>query len=175
VLALAWLVLGLDSVLIARRTRAARAALGPVTVNHWQPPAALGPLVVVVLLVGIWALEHYAGRFTFRPWQGALGLVLVGCGLWLHAVARRALGAHWSRAVGVRHPIYIAVMLLGLGSFLAHPSLARASIALGLAVGLALKIRLEERALREAFGEEWDRYAARVPALVPRGWCGVAR
>lgn len=139
--------------------------------------------MLVVLLIGIVALERLAGRFLFRPWLGATGLVLVGCGLALHATARRALGRHWSRTVEirerqtlvqegpyarVRHPIYLAVLLLAGGTFLAHPSLARGAVAWGLAVGLAIKMRMEERTLREAFGEEWVRYAARVPALVPR-------
>jgi len=154
-----------------------------VVLHGWRPPTALGPLVLLVLVLGVGGLEHLAGRFPFRPWLGAIGLVLVGCGLALHAAARRTLGAHWSRLVEVRerhvvvqhgpyahvrHPLYLGVMLMATGSFLAHPSLARGAIAWGLVVGLLLKMRLEERALREVLGDEYIRYAERVPALLPR-------
>ena len=68
----------------------------------------------------------------------------------------------------VRHPLYLAILLLTLGTVLAHPSAATACIALGLATGVAIKIPMEERALRATLGERYARYAARVPALVPR-------
>ena len=67
----------------------------------------------------------------------------------------------------VRHPIYLAGLLLAAGSFLAHPSPASACLGGGFAVGVVLKAWLEERALRGVLGEEYARYAARVPALIP--------
>jgi hypothetical protein len=67
----------------------------------------------------------------------------------------------------VRHPIYVAVVLLAVGSFLAHVSVATACVAGGLVAGLAVKMRVEERALRTWLGEPYARYAARVPAVLP--------
>src|SRR5207248_7826039 len=67
----------------------------------------------------------------------------------------------------VRHPIYLAGLLLAAGSFLAHPSPASACLGAGFALGVVLKAWLEERALRGVLGDEYARYAARVPALIP--------
>ena len=35
------------------------------------------------------------------------------------------------------------------------------------AVGLLIRVKIEEKLLRAAFGQEFDDYARRVPALVP--------
>jgi protein-S-isoprenylcysteine O-methyltransferase Ste14 len=128
------------------------------------------------------ALEHRSPRLAFSPAAALAGLVLVSGGLSLHVWARRALGPLWSGPVEVRpgeplvergpyarvrHPIYLALLLLAAGSALAHTSVASLCLAVGLAVGLALKVRLEERALRGAPGDAYGRYASRVPALVP--------
>jgi len=127
------------------------------------------------------ALEALTGRLSFRPGRALAGLVLVAGGLVLHIRARRTLGPSWSGVVSVRsrhivergpyahlrHPIYLALLLLAAGSLLVHPSVATACLAGGLALGLALKIPLEERALRRALGVDYERYAARVPALLP--------
>jgi len=68
----------------------------------------------------------------------------------------------------VRHPIYLGILLLAAGTVCAHPSPATVCVGLGTAAGVALKIPLEERALRRTLGEAYVRYAARVPALLPR-------
>ena len=182
-LAAAWLVFALDSLWQARRARAARAALGPVVVRPWRASALAGAALVVATLAGAAALEALAGRFAFRAGLALAGLVLAAAGVALHAWARRALGPLWSGPIEVRarhrvvargpyahvrHPIYLAVLLLAAGTVLAHPSPATACLAWGLAVGLALKIRLEERTLRATLGADYERYAARVPALLPR-------
>jgi protein-S-isoprenylcysteine O-methyltransferase Ste14 len=117
--------------------------------------------------------------------------VLLGGALVLHGWARRALGPMWSGVVQVRaqhplvergpyrlvrHPIYLAGLLLAAGTFLAHPSPATACLGAGFSVGVLVKARLEERALRSVLGHDYERYAARVPALVPRlGLRGRAR
>ena len=35
------------------------------------------------------------------------------------------------------------------------------------AIGTFIRVRSEEKLLRETFGNEWDEYARRVPAVVP--------
>src|SRR5581483_4881203 len=73
---------------------------------------------------------------------------------------------------GARAPadrvLRLGILLLAAGTVCAHPSPATVCVGLGTAAGVALKIPLEERALRRTLGEAYVRYAARVPALLPR-------
>lgn len=182
-LAVAWVALVADGLWQTRREHAARRALSPVVLRAWQPSVAAGLAVLVTTLAGAAALERWTGRFAFRPVAGAVGLALVATGVALHGWARRTLGPMWSGVVEVRaqhalvergpylfvrHPIYLAGLLLAAGTFLAHPSPASACLAAGFGLGILLKAWLEERALRAVLGDRYTRYAAEVPALVPR-------
>jgi protein-S-isoprenylcysteine O-methyltransferase Ste14 len=182
-LAAVWIALVLDGIWQTRREHASRAALAPVVLRAWQPSVAAGLAVVVTLVVGALALERLTGRFDFHAGWAAAGVLLLVGALLLHGWARRTLGPMWSGVVQVRaqhplvergpyrlvrHPIYLAGLLMAAGTFLAHPSPATACIGAGFAAGVVLKARLEERALRSVLGGDYERYAARVPALVPR-------
>jgi protein-S-isoprenylcysteine O-methyltransferase Ste14 len=179
-LAAAWIGLVADSL---RVTRAERALAGRLTIMG-RPPRAARVAVLVLLLAGAALLEYRSGgRLSFHPVAAGAGTALAWAGVVLHARARRALGIRWSPAVAVppghevvthgpyaivRHPLYLGVLLLAAGTVLAHTSAATLCIAAGFAAGMARKIPAEERALRGACGDAWTRYAADVPALVPR-------
>jgi len=183
-LATAWLAVVADNLRQERREAAARARLGPVARGRTQAPQAVRLGLLVVLVAGAALLEQRSGgRLAFHAGAAVAGVALALAGVALHARARRALGVLWSSAVAVRtghavvrrgpyavvrHPLYLAVLLLAAGTVLAHPSLATLCVAAGLGAGMALKIPAEERALRDACGDEWTRYAAAVPALLPR-------
>ena len=180
----AWITLAADNLLRARRERAARARLGPV-VGGGSGPGLAVRLAVLAVLLGCGALleARTGGRLAFHPVAAIAGLALAATGVALHLRARRALGPFWSGPITVRaghavvtggpyalvrHPLYLAILLLAAGSALAHPSLAVACGAAGLAAGIAYKIPVEERALRATCGDAYARYAAEVPALFPR-------
>jgi protein-S-isoprenylcysteine O-methyltransferase Ste14 len=182
--AAAWAWVLVDNTRLARRQRAARAALGPPLIGGRSigPGARLG--LVAVLLGGAVVLEHLTGGPVRMPGLAtACGLVLLAAGLALHLVARRRLGVQWASDVTVlaghelvadgpyavvRHPLYLAVSAMALGTVLVHPSVATICLAVGLAGGIVLKIAAEERALRSALGARHAAYAARVPAFLPR-------
>ena len=69
-----------------------------------------------------------------------------------------------------RHPLYLGSLVAGLGLALSTRSLV---ISLGVPIVLAgllgSAIRREERVLAGRHGDAWSAYAARVPALWPRG------
>ena len=172
-----------DGVWQTRREHAGRAALAPVVLQAWQPSIAAGLAVVASTFAGALVLERLTGRLAFQPLAATVGLALVVAGVLLHGWARRTLGPMWSGVVQVRaqhvlvergpyrlvrHPIYTAGLLLAAGTFLAHPSLATTCLAGGFSLGVLVKARLEERALRSVLGRDYDAYAARVPAFVPR-------
>jgi protein-S-isoprenylcysteine O-methyltransferase Ste14 len=147
------------------------------------PGLAARVLAVAALAVPAVLLERLGGRVEVPPALVVAGLGLVAAGLGLYLRALRALGPAWAVAVRaprggrlvdrgpyarVRHPAYLGLLLVVAGTLVAHPSLASGALALGLATGIAAKIQAEERVLRAALGEEWERYAIRVPPLVPR-------
>jgi protein-S-isoprenylcysteine O-methyltransferase Ste14 len=69
----------------------------------------------------------------------------------------------------VRHPIYAANFGLLLATGLAFSRLGPLLLAsFAFWIGSVIRVRGEERLLREAFGEEYEAYARRVPALFPR-------
>jgi protein-S-isoprenylcysteine O-methyltransferase Ste14 len=71
----------------------------------------------------------------------------------------------------VRHPIYLATLLLYVGIPLAFGSLG--ALAIGLVLGapaLWWRIRIEEASLAEWFGEEFAKYQRQTDRLIPFVW-----
>ena len=69
----------------------------------------------------------------------------------------------------VRHPIYLAMLLLlaALGLGLGHIAGLLVAIPVFL-VGTAIRVHEEERLLRQQFGRAYDDYASVTPAFIPR-------
>jgi protein-S-isoprenylcysteine O-methyltransferase Ste14 len=67
----------------------------------------------------------------------------------------------------VRHPIYMGLNLLGIGSALWVPTATVAVAALLLVVGSDLRARAEETLLSRVFGERYRAYCARTRRFVP--------
>jgi protein-S-isoprenylcysteine O-methyltransferase Ste14 len=112
-----------------------------------------------------------------------IGVALVAAGLAVAVWARRHLGRNWSGIVTlkrehelvrsgpyrfVRHPIYSGLLLACLGTAVAIGEW-RGFVAFALVTGaFLLRVRKEERFMDEAFGADYARYRADVPALLPR-------
>jgi protein-S-isoprenylcysteine O-methyltransferase Ste14 len=110
-----------------------------------------------------------------------VGLALLS--VWLMASAVRTLGKQWAVSARlveghrlitegpyayVRNPIYTGMfgMLIATGLAMEHfIALTAATFIFG--VGMVIRVRSEERLLRDAFGQEFDDYAERVPAVLP--------
>ena len=103
--------------------------------------------------------------------------------VWFVSAAVRTLGKQWSLAARVleghklitegpysvvRNPIYTGMfgMLLATGLAISHWIGLLIAIVV-FAIGTAIRVHSEERLLRGAFGEEFEAYARRVPAVVP--------
>ncbi len=68
----------------------------------------------------------------------------------------------------VRHPQYVAFILIMFGFLLQWPTLVTLAM-FPLLVTLYVKLAYrEEREVRAAFGAAWDTYAAKTPAFIPR-------
>jgi protein-S-isoprenylcysteine O-methyltransferase len=121
------------------------------------------------------------------PWPAAvldpLALALLLGGLALRWTAILTLGRHFTVNVAissdhrlvrtgpyrvVRHPSYTGLLIAFLGMGLAfHNGWSLAVLLVPVGAALAHRISVEERALREAFGAEYEDYAAHTWRLVP--------
>ena len=107
---------------------------------------------------------------------GGLALLVLGRSFRVHPVpaARASLRTSGIYA-WVRHPMYAALLLGGLGVTLFTGRVLALVALAGLGVVLHLKARFEDRLLEERFGWQFSVYASRVPALLPQPWRSHAR
>lgn len=69
----------------------------------------------------------------------------------------------------IRHPRYASLML-GISAFALYVNyLAAYGVVLTMVPILYLTVRLEERELLQRFGDDYERYAEKVPRFIPRG------
>jgi protein-S-isoprenylcysteine O-methyltransferase Ste14 len=110
--------------------------------------------------------------------------LLIGS-LWITWAALRLLGKQWSFAARlvtehllitegpyriVRHPIYTGMLGMLIAAGLAASYWVAFIVALVVfLLGTSIRIRSEERLLREAFGQAYEEYAEKVPAIIPFG------
>ena len=122
------------------------------------------------------------GKF-FEIAAAVLTMGLAMGSVWFCSAAVRTLGKQWSLAARVleghklitsgpysvvRNPIYTGMfgMLLATGLAISH-WIGLLIAVIVFAIGTAVRVRSEEKLLRGAFGEEFEAYARKVPAVVP--------
>ena len=114
---------------------------------------------------------------------GLLVVSIAAASGWLIESAVRALGKQWAlraRLVEghqlitagpyayIRNPIYTGMlgMLIATGLATEHWMALIAAVVI-FAIGMVIRVRSEEKLLRAQFGEEFEDYARRVPAVLP--------
>jgi protein-S-isoprenylcysteine O-methyltransferase Ste14 len=112
-----------------------------------------------------------------------LAIVAAIGSVWLITTAVKTLGKEWSLTARlveghklattgpyayVRHPIYTGMlgMLVATGLAISHWVALLVALVIFF-VGTIIRVRSEEKLLREAFGQDFENYARRVPAIVP--------
>jgi protein-S-isoprenylcysteine O-methyltransferase Ste14 len=149
---------------------------------------------IVLQMCGYFLVWFQPPRTQFLPpvaaLSGVLGIVfavftisLAAASVWLMKSAVRTLGKQWAVAARlveghklitegpyayVRNPIYTGMfgMLIATGLAMEH-WIATIVAVVVFAVGLVIRVRTEENLLRAAFGQEFEDYARRVPAVIP--------
>jgi protein-S-isoprenylcysteine O-methyltransferase Ste14 len=151
-------------------------------------------LGIVLQMCAYFLVWFQPPRRSFLPpvaaLSGILGIVFSVCTValavgsaWLIGTAVQTLGKQWAVparlveghkliTVGpygyVRNPIYTGMlgMLIATGLAMEHWIALVVAVVLFM-VGLVIRVRTEEKLLRAAFGEEFEDYARRVPAVAP--------
>lgn len=178
-----WLAALCGLALLARGAKAdeRRESLGSQCLHH-------GPLALAILLLWLPRLPFFPllnqRLYRWAPWQFWTTLAVTAAGLAFTLWARAHLGRNGSVAVTlkrdhqlvatgpyafVRHPMYTGLLTAFLGSALALGQWRGVLAFLIALAALWRKWRLEERWMRERFGENYERYSRRVPAVVPFG------
>ncbi|HMK70982.1 MAG TPA: isoprenylcysteine carboxylmethyltransferase family protein [Xanthobacteraceae bacterium] len=168
-----WMVAARDVKTTSRREGAATFLLNRVFV-------VIGALLLVVYRQPL----HWLNERFVAPGLAAyfLGLVMVAAGLGFAVWARVYLGRNWSAIVTVkqdhelirtgpygrvRHPIYSGLLLALLGTAVGIDEWRGLVAFASFTIGFLVKIKAEERFMSETFGEQYARYRAEVPALIP--------
>jgi protein-S-isoprenylcysteine O-methyltransferase Ste14 len=120
--------------------------------------------------------------FPWSPWQFWVAAIITAAGMLFTVWARIHIGRNWSGVVTikeghelidtgpyalVRHPIYTGLLVAIFGSALARGEWRGVLAVLIAWAALWRKLRLEERWMIERFGEQYEAYRRRVPALIP--------
>ncbi len=152
----------------------------------WQELFVLVAVVVGFIVPLAWATSSWLAFADFTP-QGlplAAGTLSLAAGLWLFHRTHADLGANWSARLQIldshrlitngiyqhiRHPMYLSLLMYGLGQALAVPNWIAGPCGLAGAVLLfAIRVGPEERMMRERFGAEYDAYVAASGMIFPR-------
>jgi protein-S-isoprenylcysteine O-methyltransferase Ste14 len=136
----------------------------------------------------IWAVTPLFGfaDYPLRSVRFLPGMACLLAGLWLLHRSHADLGADWSITLEIRdrhqlvtsgvyrhlrHPMYLALLLYGLGQALVLPNwLAGPAYLAALALLVACRLAPEERLMTETFGADYQAYRARTWRLVPGLW-----
>jgi protein-S-isoprenylcysteine O-methyltransferase Ste14 len=165
------------------------AAYGAKSTDRREPVGSRLLHVLPLLLAGwlLWA-ERVPGAFLnepmfpWAPWTFWTGALITAAGLGFAIWARVYLGRNWSGTVTikqdhelivsgpyaiVRHPIYTGLLLAMIGTAMARGQWRGLFAVLIAWAALWRKLRVEERWMTERFGQKYEVYRRRVPALLP--------
>jgi protein-S-isoprenylcysteine O-methyltransferase Ste14 len=163
------LALAISALLLVLGYRFARPARG----RDWGAVASYATALVVGLL-GARGLLPGTAPASPGPALRLGGAALLLGGLLLAGAAARARAATAPGALVVigpyarlRHPLPAGLALVVAGHLLRGPSFPGVVAALAALAVLASAAAAEDADARRAFGDAWERWAARTPALLP--------
>jgi protein-S-isoprenylcysteine O-methyltransferase Ste14 len=159
-------------VVVNERSLAERAGLIAATLG-------LGIIPAIYVASGFPSVAEYPAR----PLPIALGAVVYATAMWLFRRSHKDLGRNWSISLEIRdqhrlvsngiyrlirHPMYTAFWLMGLGQALLLPNWVAGGAGLvGFGVLYFLRIDHEERMMIQTFGDEYRSYMTRTKRIIP--------
>ena len=122
----------------------------------WPVSRAIVAVLAAAFAIAAFVIMAWAIRTLGRQWSFSA-----------RVVEGHQLVTHGPFAI-VRNPIYasLGLLLIAEGLVVATPLRLFFALALYLA-GTLMRIRAEEELMRATFGDGWEQYRRRVPALIP--------
>jgi len=143
-----------------------------------------GQMIFALLFFGVWIADSFFLRYTTQldeivppVVRKPIGIVLISLAAYCawsglriaFGEVRETPSVMRKGAFGlVRHPIYLSEVLLYLGLFMFHMSLAAGVLWMAAAGFLYYLSRYEESLLLERFGEDYESYMRDVGMWIPR-------
>jgi protein-S-isoprenylcysteine O-methyltransferase Ste14 len=136
-------------------------------------------VVVVIVLLRLGVFRHPG--INTDLWRAALGLVIFGLGLGLAVWARVHIGRNWGSPMTqkndpelvtsgpyhlVRHPIYLGVLVAGIGTAVALAWFWLVAVGLA-ALYFIYSATVEERFMTTRFPDDYPAYKRETKMLVP--------
>ena len=138
-----------------------------LSVALWRPLPLMLSTEARAWMLALGSLAYFPGM-AFVLWgRLALGqMYFVSTSMGAQLYADHQLVTHGPFAI-VRHPMYLGLIAAAVGSLLIYQTWTTAIFTF-FAPFVLLRARREEQALAAEFGEQWQAYCRRVPALLPR-------
>lgn len=133
----------------------------------WRPLPLNLPAVVQWACLVLGVLIYFPSLGLYLWGLRTLGTMFgpsTGFGVRLQAGHRLITSGPYAR---VRHPMYLAVIMVGIGGLLLYRTWAMLLFAVAM-FGLTVRAHREEKTLAAEFGAAWEVYCRRVPAWLPR-------
>lgn len=138
-----------------------------VGVILWKPLPLQLPwqLRLITLILG--ATIYFASLALYLWGLHTLGVnfnASSGFGVRLHEGHRLIVHGPYNY---IRHPMYVAVILVGWGGLLLYMTWTMLGFAI-IMFGLIYRAKKEDQVLAQEFGSDWEEYRNRVPGGIPR-------
>jgi protein-S-isoprenylcysteine O-methyltransferase Ste14 len=133
----------------------------------WKPALAMVTIPARVAALSLGTLLYFPGLALYLWGVRTLGemyRVSSGFGAQLNVQHQLVTRGPFSY---VRHPMYLGLQIAAVGGLLLYRTWTFVFIAVNF-LALVFRARREEEALAMEFGDQWNAYAKRVPAWMPR-------
>lgn len=155
-------------------------------VNEKQEKLLFRLFALAYLLMPLYFLTPWLdfARLPLPVWLRWLGAAITCAGIGLFGWAHQALGLNWTAVLAlskehklvtngpyhvVRHPMYSAFFLIGIGLFLLSANAFIGVTYLGMLLWMYLaRVSLEEKMMIDRFGASYRRYMQNTGRLFPR-------
>jgi protein-S-isoprenylcysteine O-methyltransferase Ste14 len=151
-----------------------------------SPYLVIATILFVIAGYVLWIPLPFQLRWQMRLVTLLVGAVVFFSCLLIYIWGLRTLGVNFNASSGfgvrlhkshqlitdgpyvyIRHPMYLAVILVGWGGLLLYLTWTMLGFAV-IMLGLIYRAHKEEEALSKEFSHEWEDYKRRVPGWIPR-------